>query len=248
MKGMKRLIIGWIAFKIFLLGILWMLAFSGCNPFASTSAQDTRSLKPTPTVDDSVDRETSDPFKGDVTRFERKDRAEKLQIEKVMDLLGIESGSKIGDIGAGSGWFSVIAAARVGSAGRVFAVDISKDAISFIDERIAKEKLANVETVLSREDDPLLAEKDLDAVLILNTYHEIAQPVRFLINLRKGMRPGASLGIIDRDGSGGNHGVAKETVVEEAKRAGFELKEEHDFVKADRMDYFLVFRLPAKKR
>ena len=238
---MKNLIVGWIAFKIALLGVLWALAFSNCNPFVATSAQDSAAASPTPTVDDAVNRETSAPFKGDVTRFERDDRAEKLQIGKVMDLLAIEPGSKVGDIGAGSGWFSVIAAERVGSGGKVFAIDISKDAISFIDERIEKEKLANIETVLSREDDPLVAGKNLDAVLILNTYHEISQPVRFLVNLRKGMGKAAHLGIIDRDGSGGNHGVAKQTVVEEARRAGFELKEEYDFVKADRMDYFLVF-------
>ena len=53
---------------------------------------------------------------------------------------------------------------------------------------------------------------------------------------------GASVGIIDRNGSGSDHGLNKETLIEEAKRAGFKLKEEFDFVKPDGMDYFLVFQ------
>ncbi|MEJ7701733.1 MAG: hypothetical protein WKF71_19125 [Pyrinomonadaceae bacterium] len=51
-----------------------------------------------------------------------------------------------------------------------------------------------------------------------------------------------SLGIIDRNGKGDDHGIDKEKVVEEAKRAGFVLKEEFDFTKDDGMDYFLVFQ------
>ncbi len=248
MRGMKKLIVGWIAFKIALIAVFWAIAFSSCAPSLNTTpVQSPQAAKPEPTVDDSVNRETSDPFKGDVTRFEREGRAEKLQIAKVMDLLGISPGSKVGDIGAGSGWFTVIAADRVGAEGRVFAVDISEDAVKYINDRIAKEKLGNIETVLSKEDDPLLSGKELDAVLILNTYHEIAQPVRFLINLKKGLSAEGLVGVIDRDRDASNHGVAKETVIEEAKRAGFELKEEHDFVKGDRMDYFLVFRLAGKK-
>jgi hypothetical protein len=57
------------------------------------------------------------------------------------------------------------------------------------------------------------------------------------------MREGALLGIIDRNGKGGDHGIDSETVVKEAQRAGFVLVEQHDFVKPDEVDYFLVFRL-----
>ncbi len=79
-------------------------------------------------------------------------------------------------------------------------------------------------------------------MLILKTYHEIAQPVRVMKRLRAAMRDGALLGIIDRDGEGDDHGLDGEQVIREAGQAGFTLVEQHDFVKPDNMDYFLVFR------
>jgi hypothetical protein len=63
-----------------------------------------------------------------------------------------------------------------------------------------------------------------------------------LRNLRKSLKKDALVGIIDKNGKGDDHGIDKEKVVEEARRAGFVLKEEFDFTKADGMDYFLVFR------
>lgn len=72
-------------------------------------------------------RPTSEPYKGDLSIFENADRAEKLQIERVMDLLGIKAGSRVADIGAGSGWFAVRAARRVGKDGLVYAVEINRD-------------------------------------------------------------------------------------------------------------------------
>jgi hypothetical protein len=57
------------------------------------------------------------------------------------------------------------------------------------------------------------------------------------------MREGARLGIIDRIGKGDDHGIDRNTVVKEAEQAGFVLVEEHDFVKPDEVDYFLVFRV-----
>jgi hypothetical protein len=79
-------------------------------------------------------------------------------------------------------------------------------------------------------------------VLILKTYHEIGQPVKVLQNIRKSLRKDARVGIIDKNGKGDDHGIEKEKVVEEAKRAGFALIEDYDFVKPDGMDYFLVFQ------
>ncbi|REJ78836.1 MAG: class I SAM-dependent methyltransferase [Acidobacteria bacterium] len=244
MHWIFKAIAGWIAFKILLLAVLWTLAFNGWQPFGSAKTATGPLATPTPSVDDSIDRETSDPYTGNLERFDRDDRAEKLQVQKVMDLLGIKEGSRVADIGAGSGWFTMIAADRVGADGRVFAVDISEESVKFINEKISREKRTNVETVLSKPEDPLLEASSIDAVLILNTYHEIAEPITFLRNLRKALKSKALVGIIERDGSGGNHGIDVEVVKREAARAGFETKEVHDFVKADKMDYFLII-VPA---
>src|SRR5215469_3359003 len=68
-------------------------------------------------------RKTSEPYTGDLSIFESPGRDERLQINRVMDILGIVPGKSVADIGAGSGWFSVRAARRVGAAGVVYAVD-----------------------------------------------------------------------------------------------------------------------------
>ena len=184
-------------------------------------------------------RKTSEPYTGDLSIFDAPGRDERLQINRVMDVLGITPGKAVADIGAGSGWFTVRAAKRVGDAGTVYAVDINPEAIRYIDTRIRKENLHNVKPILGRADNPLLP-TNIDAVLLLKTYHEVAQPITLLRNLRPSLTAGAKVGVIDRNGNGENHGVARDVVIREANEAGYELLEQDTFVK-DGMDYFLVF-------
>ena len=187
-------------------------------------------------------RSTSAPYSGDLSIFETPDRDQHLHIDQVMNALAITPGKNVADIGAGSGWFTVRAAKRVTDSGTVYAVDINPDAIKYIDERIAKDGVHNVKTVLNKPDDPQLPARSVDAVLLLKTYHEVANPVTLMRNLRAALRPGALIGIIDRNGSGSDHGVQKSVIVEEMKRAGYELKDEKDsLVTEDKVDYFLIF-------
>ena len=185
-------------------------------------------------------RKTSTPYTGDLSIFDYPDRDQKLHINQVMDLLGISPGKSVADIGAGSGWFTVRAAQRVAPTGTVYAVDINPAAIQYVDDRAKKEKLNNVKTVLGPAGDP--PSESVNAVLLLKTYHEVAQPVEFMTRLRSSLRPDARVGIIDRNGNGENHGVAKKIVIQEVESAGYRLAEEHDeLVKDDKMDYFLIF-------
>ena len=186
-------------------------------------------------------RATSTPYTGDLSIFDSPGRDQRLHINRVMDILGITPGKGVADIGAGSGWFAVRAARRVGSSGTVYAIDINPEAIRYIDRRVRGEALANVKTILSQPDDPMLPKDAVDAVLLLKTYHEVANPIALLEHLRPALRPGARLGIIDRNGNGTDHGVGRKIVVEEAARAGYRLVQTYEFVKDDGMDYFLVF-------
>jgi precorrin-6B methylase 2 len=216
-------------------------------------------------------RPTSQPYTGDLSIFETPGRDERLQINRVMDILGITPGKSVADIGAGSGWFTVRAARRVAGnaaaengvaangaatnhaaasgaavngaspAGIVYAVDINPAAIRYINDRVRKESVSNVKTILSKDNDPLLPPASVDAVLLLKTYHEIADPVTLLERLRPALRPGARVGVIDRNGNGTDHGISSKIIVEEAEKAGYRRLETYDFVKADHVDYFLVF-------
>jgi len=186
-------------------------------------------------------RATSTPYSGDLSIFETPERDQRLHINGVMDVLSITPGKTVADIGAGSGWFTVRAAKRVTDTGMVYAVDINPQAIEYIDKRIQKAKLSNVKTIVNKPDDPGLPPNSIDSVLLLKTYHEVADPVVLLRNLKRSLKPGARVGIIDRDGNGTNHGVHKQIVLHEADEAGYRLLEEHDnLVVDDDMDYFLV--------
>ncbi len=189
-------------------------------------------------------RATSTPYTGDLSIFDSPGRDQRLHIDRVMDVLGIAPGKSVADIGSGSGWFTVRAARRVGPSGMVYAVDINPEAIRYLDRRVQKESVHNVKTILSKPDDPMLPKQTLDAVLLLKTYHEVADPVALLEHVRPALRAGARLGIIDRNGNGTNHGVNREIVINEAARAGYHLVQSYDFVKDDGMDYFLLFDVP----
>ena len=193
------------------------------------------------TAQQTAPRKTSTPYTGDLSIFDSPGRDERLQINRVMGILEIAPGKTVADIGAGSGWFTVRAARRVTASGTVYAVDINPEATRYIDKRAQKEGLHNVKTILSKSDDPQLPANQIDSVLLLKTYHEVDKPVVLLQNLRASLRPGAKVGVIDRNGNGENHGVAADIVIKEASEAGYVLQSRYDFVKGDGMDYFLVF-------
>lgn len=217
--------LGWLGTISVLLAGLWVAV-----PVRAQSG----SASPSP------QRKTSTPYTGDLSIFDAPGRDERLQINRVMDMLGIGPGKNVADIGAGSGWFTVRAARRVTGSDTVYAVDINPEAIQYIDRRAKKEHLQNIKTILSQPDDPQVPAHSIDAVLLLKTYHEVAHPVVLLRNLRSSLKPGAKIGIIDRNGNGENHGVSKDVVVREAAEAGYELRDSQDFVKGDGMDYFLI--------
>jgi predicted methyltransferase len=211
--------------------VLALLMAAGVAGAQSTGAQQEVTQRP-----------TSTPYSGDLSIFEYPDRDKKLQVERVMDLLEISTGKNVADIGAGSGWFTVRAARRVGPTGTVLAEDINPQAIKYIGKRMVKENLSNVRTVLGAPDDPRLPAESVDAVLMLKVYHEIAHPVTAMKALRPALRPGAKVGIIDRNGDGSNHGLNHDVVVKEMGEAGYRLVGTYDFTKADGQDYFLIFQ------
>lgn len=228
--------------------VLWIAmvcALTQCNKHPLQHAIEPNSTLATPAAppeaQDQISRPVSEPYDGDLAIFEDRQCARKLQIDRVMNLLGLKEGLNVADIGAGSGWFTMRAARRVGKSGLVYAVEINPDYLKHMDVRAKQNHLLNIHIVQGTEDDPKLPTASIDAALILNTYHEVAQPIRLLEHLHQAMKPQAALGIIDRNGKGDDHGISSQIIIDEAKRAGFSLKAQYDFVKPGDMDYFLIF-------
>jgi len=189
----------------------------------------------------SPQRPTSTPYTGDLSIFEYPGRDKRLHIDRVMELLSIAPGKSVADIGAGSGWFTVRAAARVGPAGQVYAEDINPKAIDYISNRAAKENLTNIHPILGAVDDAKLPRSSVDAVLILKSYHEFAHPIPLMKRLKSSLHPGAKIGIIDRNGNGADHGIMPDVVEREMAQAGYKRIGKYDFTKDDGQDYFLIF-------
>jgi len=147
----------------------------------------------------------------------------------IMDALGIADGSIVADLGAGGGWFTVRLARQVGPNGRVYAQDVQKPMIESMDRRFRREGLRNVTTVLGTEEDPMLP-APVDAVLIVGVYGEVAKPVEWLTNVRRSLRPGGRVGVVDykKDGFGPGPDTSEErvdeaVVIKDAQQAGLRL-------------------------
>jgi SAM-dependent methyltransferase len=229
--------------KIQTLGLALLLCFGGAYSLGKSAViEDSQAVaQASPPTTGQAERPTSAPYAGDLSIFEYPDRDKKLHVDRVMDLLGVAPGKIVADIGAGSGWFTVRAAVRVGPSGVVYAEDINPEAIDYITSRASKEKLGNVKPILGSLDDTKLPPNSVDAVLILKTYHEFASPIPLMEKLKLSLRPGAQVGIIDRNGNGTDHGIMPEIVEGEMSRAGFKRIGKYDFTKSDGQDYFLIF-------
>ena len=182
----------------------------------------------------------------DLGLLEGPDRDAWQQPGRIMDALGIGDGSTVADVGAGGGWFTVRLARRVGPNGRVYAEDVQPQMIESIDRRVQREGLQNVRTVLGTSQDARLPEGRLDAILIVDAYHEMGDNgVTLLRNLALGLKKNGRLGIVDYrlDGRGGpgpdlSERMRPEEVVEDAKAAGLRLVSHETFLP---FQYLLIF-------
>jgi SAM-dependent methyltransferase len=133
----------------------------------------------------------------DIWRNEQS-RDEAGEAERVMNLLGVKPGLVVADIGAGSGYYTVRVARRVGPMGRVFAEDVVPDYLERLARRVDNEGLASTVTVARGDPhDPRLPPESVDLALLVHMYHEVQQPYGLLWNLRPALRPGAHVAVID---------------------------------------------------
>ena len=183
----------------------------------------------------------------DIGILEAPDRDMWQKPDEIMDVLNVADGSVVADVGAGAGWFTVRLARRVGPNGLVFAQDIQQPMLDAIAYRVNREGLDNVERVLGTTEDPLLP-ADLDAVLIVDVYAEVENPVALLSDAAAALKPQGRLGIVDFTRDGGGPGPELERrvdaadVIRDAQAAGLSLLSHETFLT---YQFLLVFGLEA---
>ncbi len=170
---------------------------------------------------------------------------------EVMDALGVREGGVVADIGASTGYFTFHLAERVGRKGRVYGVDISRSDVERMQELARKHHYSQVVPVLGDADDPKLPTGELDAILVVNSYHEFRQHEAMLQAMHRALKPGGRLGIIDREGEArqdrssyhSEHRIPLQLVRQEAERAGFRYQRRERGFTTDRGRkwWFLIF-------
>jgi len=132
-----------------------------------------------------------------IEAWEKRINDERQPPDQVMDAIGVKSGMVIGEIGAGRGRYTIHLARRVGSEGKIYANDIDQDALDFLRQRCLKNNIQNIETVLGEEEDPLFPERTLEMAVMVWVYHMLDNPVALLKNLKRCLKPDATLAILD---------------------------------------------------
>jgi len=167
------------------------------------------------------------------------------QPERVMAALGIRPGDRVADLGAGSGYFTERLARAVAPGGRVYAVDVDEAMNEYLQKRLSRAGIDNVEVILGRFDDPLLPDGGVDLVLVVDTYHHLGNRPAYFRNLRRDLAPGGRVAVIDFDERSSwymrwtGHITPREKLLREMSEAGYQVAEELDFI--DRQS-FVIFR------
>ena len=156
------------------------------------------------------------------------------RVDAIVAALEVEAGDWIADIGAGSGFLSFRLSPIVGPAGRVVAVDVDRRAMRRLAATAADEGFANIDTVVSKADDPMLSPESVDGVVIVNAYHEMREYEAMLAGIRRALRPGGRLVIVDNPPSDSTdsrraqtrrHDIAIDLVAQDLETNGFRVIE-----------------------
>lgn len=181
-------------------------------------------------------------------RFERDDRELYTRRNEIAAILNLEPGMDVADIGAGTGFYTMLFAEKVGPDGTVYALDIAENFVKYIEETAANLGLSNVVGINNPPDSTNLEENSVDVVFLAHTYHHFEYPYKMLDSIRSALRPGGTVVLVEFERIEGVTEkfvlrmvrAGKGTFTDEFKNAGFELIAEVPF--SDK-DYILKFRL-----
>lgn len=129
--------------------------------------------------------------------LERPERIEEEHPDLALRLMGIARGSTAADIGAGSGYFSIRLARLVGPGGRVYASDIQPGMLTLLRANVGRSDVKNVIPVLGEIDDPKLPRESIDLALMVDVYHEFAEPQKMLQRIRESLKPAGRLVLLE---------------------------------------------------
>jgi ubiquinone/menaquinone biosynthesis C-methylase UbiE len=191
--------------------------------------------------------------------YEWEERDDWMDVSKIFELANIGTGSLVADIGCHEGYLTVRLSKRVGESGGVYAVDVRDDRLETLRENLEDRNIKNVEVVLGDYDDPKLPMATLDAIFIMDAYHEIADYMKVLDHIHTALKPGGRILVLEklkdrvkdksREDQIDSHTLSSKYVKEELQEAGFLItKTIMDFGRWEREENKTMWILVAKKQ
>lgn len=179
--------------------------------------------------------------------FERDGREVWDRRDDIIRALDLQPGMSIADVGAGTGFFTMLMAQQVGPMGKAYAVDIAPEFVKAIEARAKGEGIGNIVGVVNDQKSVRLPAESVDLVFISDTYHHFEYPMTTLESIHQALRPDGELVIIDFKRIPGFSGAwvmnhvraGEQQVTTEIQAAGFELVQRLDFMQTQ---YYLRFR------
>jgi len=165
------------------------------------------------------------------------------EAERVMDRLGIRSGMRVADIGAGLGYYTVRLARRLGPSAAIYAQDVSAEYLGQLRARLERDRVRGVTLVLGTPGDPRLPPASIDVAILSHMYHEVVNPFEFLYRLHSSLASGARVAIIDLDKRTPDHGTPPALLRCELAAVGYRQVDFTVLAPAD--GYLAVFAPPA---
>jgi SAM-dependent methyltransferase len=182
--------------------------------------------------------------------LERRSRVAEEHPDDVVKAMALAPDAKVADIGAGTGYFSLRIARQVPE-GRVYAVDIQPEMLAILRERIERRGIGNILPVRGKTDDPMLPAETIDAVLVVDAYHEFAYPFEMMRGIVRSLRPGGRVFLVEYRGEDPRipikplHKMTQRQAIKELEAAGLRWLETKDFLPTQ---HFMVFEKPAPIR
>ncbi len=230
--------------RAFFVTVLCLVQLAGA--VLPVSAQD-KSVNP------GINKQFEKPKVSDfIGRFEREGRDSFDHRYEIVKECRVQPGMTVADIGAGTGLFTRLFSPLVGPKGRVYAVDISDAFVKHVEQAARQEGLNNVVGVVCEADSVKLPEASVDLAFICDVYHHFEFPQRTLASIRRALKPGGSLVLIDFHRIQGKSSAwimshvrgGKEVFAKEILEAGFrQVDEKDDLLKES---YFIRFEKAAQ--
>jgi precorrin-6B methylase 2 len=129
--------------------------------------------------------------------LERPERESEENVEGALDAIRLRKGSTVAEVGAGTGYVSIKLAQRVGPTGKVYANDIQPEMLLRLRQNAARAGVGNIETVLGTTTDPRLPAGQIDLIILVDVYHEFAQPQKMLAAMRAALKPDGRLVLLE---------------------------------------------------